>query len=422
MGALGKSQIVVRRILSRLRRGRFDAELADDIRQHITLRTQALIDDGMDPREAAYEARRMFGNATAIREETRDMWGYRWLDTLLQDIRFGARLLRRSPVFTIAAVGSLAIGIGSAAAVFSLADTLLFKTLPVREPQQLALFRWSSGPDLSFVESLNGYGEQTDTRSSSTSFSYVTFRAMQDQLAPRAEVFGFADIYRANATIEGQPDAVFGQVVSGNYFDVLGMAPSAGRLLNAADDRTDATPAAVISHALWQRRFAGARDTIGKTITINGLPFTIVGVLPRGFAGTMQITDQYDITLPMAWYGQVTRTENVAGPAYWWVLMMARLTPGQTLDSVRASADVILKQTVGAAKPEVEAAKLPRVEVESGARGQTEIRNQTREPFQIIAGVVAIVLLVACANVANLLLARGRARERELAVRASIGV
>jgi predicted permease len=409
------------RLWSLLHRRRLEADLADEIGMHIELRTRALIDDGMDPREAAYEARRMFGNATAIREETRDMWGYRSLDTFIQDTRFGARLLRRSPVFTIAAVASLAIGIGSAAAVFGLADTLLFRTLPVRDAEQLTLFRWSSGPDMSFVESLNGYGEQTDTRSSSTSFSYVTFRAMQDQLASRADVFGFADIYRANATIDGQPDAVFGQVVSGNYFDTLGIVPAAGRLLGRADDRTDAAPAAVISHAFWQRRFGGAFDAVGRTISVNGLPFAIVGVLPRGFAGTMQISDQYDITLPMAWYGQVTRTENVNGPTYWWVLMMARLKAGQTLESVRASADVILKQTVGAAQSEVATEKLPRLEVESGARGQTEIRNHTREPFRIIAGVVVIVLLVACANVANLLLARGRAREREIAVRAAIG-
>jgi predicted permease len=421
MGILGDWRPVVRRTVARLRRSRLEAELADEIRAHIELRTRALIDDGMDPREAAYEARRMFGNATAIREETRDMWGYRWLDTLRQDTRFGARLLRRSPVFTVAAVASLAIGIGSAAAVFGLADTLLFRTLPVRDAQQLALFRWTAGPDLSFMDSLNGYGEQSEAGSSSTSFSYVTFRAMQDQLASRLDVFGFADIYRANATIDGQPDAVFGQVVSGNYFHALGMAPAAGRLLGPADDRPDASPAAVISHALWQRRFGGAFDAIGKTIAINGLPFAIVGVLPRGFAGTMQISDQYDVTLPMAWYGPVTRNENAESPNYWWVLMMARLKPGHTLESVRGPADVVLKQMVAAAKPEIAADKLPRLEVEPGARGQSEIRNQTREPFQIIAGVVAIVLLVACANVANLLLARGRAREREIAVRAAIG-
>ena len=411
----------MRRLWTFLRRPRLESELADEIRQHLELRARALIDEGMDPREAAYEARRVFGNPTVIREETRDMWGYRWLDDIVRDVRFGARLLRRSPVFTLAAVASLAIGIGSSAAVFSLADTMLFSKLPVKNPDALVLFRWTAGPDMSFFGSLNGYGNQTETESSSTSFSYVAYRKMRDRLAAEADVFGFADIYRANATINGQADTVFGQVVSGNYFDTLGVAAIVGRLLGPDDDRAGAPPTAVISHGLWRRRFGESPDAIGRTLKVNGLPFTIVGVLPRDFVGTMQISDRYDVMLPLAHYGEVTRTENAERPGYWWVLVMARLKPPASLERVRTSADAILKQTVVAATPEIPADRLPRVSVESGARGQVEIREQTREPFKIIAGVVAVVLLVACANVANLLLARGRARAREVAVRAAIG-
>lgn len=421
MDGLGKIGLIVRRSVARLRRGRLEAELADEIRQHIELRTRALVEDGMDPRDAAYEARRLFGNAAVIQEETREMWGYRWLDDLLQDARFGARLLRRAPMFTLAAIASLSIGIGSAGAVFSLAQTVLFSTLPVDKPEELALFRWTAGPDVSFFDSLNGFGNQTETDSSSTSFSYVTFRQIQAQLASRVDVFGFADIYRANATVDGIPETLSGQVVSGNYFEALRIGPAAGRLLGQDDDRAGASAAAVISHALWRRRFAESRDAIGKTITINGIPFTIVGVLPPRFVGTMQVSDQYDVMLPMARYGEVTRTEDAERPNYWWVLMMGRLKPSVSFDAVRSSADVILKQTVVAAKPDLPIERLPRINVEPGARGQTELRELTREPFRIVAGVVAIVLLVACANVANLLLARGRARQREVAVRAAIG-
>lgn len=135
---------LLRRLVAAVARSRHDDDLREEIEEHIERRRQSLMDEGMDPREAAYEARRMFGNATAIREETRDMWSFRWLDTLAQDLRYGTRLLRRSPMFTGAAIGSLALGIGSAAAVFSLADVLLLRTLPVRSPHELVLFRWVS--------------------------------------------------------------------------------------------------------------------------------------------------------------------------------------------------------------------------------------------------------------------------------------
>ena len=413
--------VVLRRLLSRARRDRLDDELRDEIAQHIAFRERQLIGEGMDPREAAYEARRMFGNPTVIREETREMWTFRWIETLGQDTRFGARLLRRSPVFTVAAVASLAIGIGSASAVFSLADTLLFRQLPVRSPQELVLFRWVSGPELPF-ESLNGFGTQTSTETSSTSFALNLFESMRSKLADQIEVVGFADLYRVNLSIDGRPDMAYGQVVSGNYFSVLGITPAAGRLLAADDDRADAAPAAVIGYDFWQRRFGGDHTAVGRALVLNGVAFTVVGVLPRGFAGTLQVGQPCDVIVPLSTYKAVTRSDDdPASPRYWWVLMMGRLKPGVTAARVQPAADLLLKQTSAAARPGLPADKLPRMSVEPGAQGQTDIRNGIREPLKIMAAVVSIVLLVACANVANLLLARGRARRREVAVRSAIG-
>jgi predicted permease len=410
----------MRRLWSLLRRRRLESELADEIQQHIALRTRALVDEGLDPREAAYEARRMFGNPTIIREETRDMWGYRWLDTLVQDTRFGARLLRRSPAFTVAAVASLAIGIGSAAAVFGLADALLFRTLAVRAPHELVLFRWISGPDMVFNE-LNGYGSQSNNETSSTSFSKKAYEEIRRELAPDADVIGFADLYRTNVAVDGRPETAFAQVVSGNYFPVLGIDAVAGRLLDDGDDRRDAPGSAVLSHAFWLRRFGGATDVIGKPILLNGVSFTIVGVMPRGFNGTLQVAQDADLLVPLARYGELTRASDPEDPNFWWVLMMARLKTGGAVARVQGAADTVLKQSVMAAKPDVRTEVLPRLRLEPGGHGQVENRDAMRQPFQFIAGVVAIVLLVACANVANLLLARGRARARELAVRAAIG-
>ena len=199
------------------------------------------------------------------------------------------------------------------------------------------------------------------------------------------------------------------------------MTPAAGRLLGPDDDRRDAPPAAVLGYDMWQRRFGGSHEAIGRLLVLNGVSFTIAGVMPPGFNGTLQVAQPYDVVVPMALYAQVTRGDNPEDPNHWWVLMMGRLKAGASIDRLQPAADVVLKQTVASAKADLKPSALPRMKVESGARGQTEIRDGLREPLQIMAAVVAVVLLVACANVANLLLARGRARARELAVRAAIG-
>src|SRR5439155_1342295 len=264
----------------------------------------------------------MFGNGSLKREEARDMWGFRSLDSFIQDVRFGIRLLRRSPAFTIVAVLSLAIGIGATTAVFSLADAMLFRKLPVESPDDLALFQWRSGPrDPAPFLAGSSWGDAT--MNASTSFSFPTYEAFRNEGSRVARVFGFARLGGdVNLTIGRDSEVATGQLVSGNYYSTLGVRPATGRLLLDTDDRTGAPPVAVISHAFWVRRFGGAPDTVGRTVTVNRVPVTIVGVTPGGFHGTV-IGESPSISLPIA----VRQTIGNRGRLPW-VRRSARLADG----------------------------------------------------------------------------------------------
>ncbi len=413
-------QVFVRKLALMTRRSRLDDELHDEVRLHVDLRRQGLIERGMDPGAAEIEARRLFGNATAIREQTRDMWGFPSIDTLWQDIRYGARLLRRSPTVTLASVASLGIGIGLSASVFSLADVMLLQKLPVPAPDRLVAARWRSGPVFPF-SSLNGNASQNDEGLSSTSFALHAFRQAHSRAAAVIDLFGFADLDRVNLSIAGMAELGEAQAVSGNYFSALGAVPSAGRVLVESDDRASAPPAVVIGAALWKRRFAGSQP-VGQPITINGRPFTVVGVMPASFHGAGQVGSSPDVYVPVAFRSQVVRDDDdETDPNFWWILMMGRLKPGATLEQAQAPLDAAVKETVRGARPGMVEKDLPSVQVFSGAYGQVEVRDGVRDPLRMMSLVVSIVLLVACANVANLLLARGRARLRELSVRIALG-
>jgi predicted permease len=410
----------VRHLTSAWRRDRLDEELKDEIAQHTDWRARALMDDGVPEPEARRHAAIAVGNATRLREQARELWGFPALDTVLQDLRYGLRVMRGSPVFTSVAVFSLAIGIGAAAAVFSLADAFLLRPLPVRDPHALVRLRWVAGPVYPF-ESLSGSSSQVGDVTSSTSFSRAAFDAMRRDAQALVDVVGFADLYRVNIAVDGTAELGGGHAVSGNYFDVLGITPAAGRLLGEADDEAGAAPAAVISDALWLRRFGRSPEAIGRTLVLNAQAFTIAGVTPPAFHGTGQVGERPDVFVPFAWRQRVTHDDPSDDPNFWWVLVMGRLRAGVAAEHTEGTLDLLVKRTVQHARPGLAAKDLPRVEVLPGAWGQQEVRDQLAAPLRIMGLVVAIVLLVACANVANLLLARGHARTRELAVRSAIG-
>ncbi|PYR93086.1 MAG: hypothetical protein DMF84_10815 [Acidobacteria bacterium] len=395
--------------------------MRDELAQHVAWKTQALIDEGVPEIEARRQAALAVGNITRLTEEARDTWGFPAFDTVLQDLQYGVRLFRRSPAFTAVAVLSLAIGIGASAAVFSLADTVLMRKLPVKDPDALIALRWASGPIFPF-SSLNGNIHQDSNGLSSTSFSLAAYRGMRQAAQSSADVFGFADVYRVTVSAAGRAEIASAHAVSDNYFTVLGVPPAAGRSLGPADDRADAQPAAMIGDGFWLRRFNRAPDAVGQPLLINGVSFTIAGVTPPQFHGTGEVLEAPDLFVPLALRARLARGEDPSDdPNSWWVLMMGRLHPAVAPDHVRGVLDTVLKQTVAAAKPALASKDLPSVQVLPGSRGQAEDRDRMREPLRVMAIVVAIVMLAACANVANLLLARGRARVREFSVRIAIG-
>jgi predicted permease len=410
-----------RHLFAALRRPAFDDRLRSELDQHVAWRTQMYVDDGVPPAEARRRAAIDVGNVTKLREDARATWGFPLLDGIVQDLRYGARMLRRSSALTLVAVLSLAIGIGSSAAVFSLADAVLFRKLSVRHPDTLVIMKWFSGPVIPF-RSLNGYGDQTADGLNSTSFSSSALDAFRTEGSRFVDVIAFADLYSVNLTIARGSEMGSAHAISGNYFDTLGVEAAAGRALGPADDRVDAPPAVVISHAFASRHFARPGEGVGHTVSVNAIPFTIAGVLPADFHGTGQTGSNPDIYVPLALRTRVVPNDDpITDPNFWWVLMMGRIKPGQRVEDAEAALDVLLERTVAQARPELPPADYPRLRLLPGSRGQIEDRAQMLPVIRTMAAVTLIVLLVACANVASLLLARGRARARELGVRLAIG-
>jgi predicted permease len=345
-------------------------------------------------------------------------------DEMVQDLRFGMRMLLKHKGFTAVAALTLALGIGANTALFSVMDAVMLKTLPVRDPERLVVFRWLGvgGWYKGFIGS-NPKDPATGLRTT-TSLSYPAFERFRDQNQTMASVFAFASLGSLNLNVDGQAETASAQVVSGNYFGGLGVEAFLGRALTTEDDKTTAAPAAVISHRYWRRRFAADPAVVGKVIYLNGAAFTIAGVTPPRFFGTLDVGSAPDLTIPMGTLAQVSKfyADFQRSATAWWLQIMGRIKPGVSAEQAHSELNAILQRhTLELPKESGAERDKPEIRLDSGSQGLNGLRRRFSSQFEVLTALAGLILLIACVNLANLTLARAAARGREMAVRLSVG-
>ena len=387
-----------------------DERLREEIEEHIALQTAENLRIGLSPVEARRQAILKFGSMEAIKEEYRSERGLPLIETLLQDVRFGLRLLRKSPGFTFVAVLTLALGIGANTAIFTLIDSVMLRLLPVEKPEQL-------------VQLLKFNPAQHRTNDG---FTYALWENVRDRQDVFSDTLAWSE-KRFDLSQGGVVRNANGIFASGSFFGMLGVAPAAGRLLVPADDYRGCAPVAVLSYGFWREHFGSAASAVGSTLSLDRQAFEVIGVSAPGFYG-VEVGNKFDVAIPLCsaalFDGKTSRFDT---RDWWWLSIVGRLKPGVTAEQLQSRLKVLSPQVFAAALPPdwgVEGSRnfLQRQLVSvPAATGISAMREQFGQPLIILLGVAGLVLLIASANLASLMLARAASRSKEISVRKALG-
>jgi predicted permease len=399
---------LARRLRFLARREKFNRELDEELRTHLELKTRTNLQQGLAPEEARFAAQREFGNALLLREQSRDFWGYRWLEQLAADLRFGLRMLARNPGFAAVAVLTLALGIGVNSVIFSVISTMLLRKPPVHDPDRLMML---------FSRNVGAVGSGDEaSRSPVSPPDFLDWRAQTTAFAGIAAASTFeGDESQTHLTVSGgsEPERVPGGAVSANYFDVLGVSPLLGRAFLPGEDQAGHDRVMLLRADLWKRSFGGDPRVLGRTVKVNGEAYTVIGVMPDTFRQLWMFPEQLWIPLTFT-----PAQLSPAGRAQRSLSVFGRLKPGVSEARARSELQTIAKRI---------AASNPETNKDWGSANvltlqEYAIQESSAGPaLAFLMATVGFVLLIACANIANLLLARNASRQREFAIRAALG-